>query len=268
MKKKILVILITMTTVFAVCFSLYLFVNKKNSVAIETPNTEVLQEDTVLRDPDAVEHRKIYDDNTCNNPDYRGQIVFESGLIDRPFVQTGNNDFYLRRDYKTYAYSMLGTVFMDYECGLDSQNVILYGHNAFSTFNAGLDENGNPIDHDTLMFTALKHFTDKEFYEQNKYVDLILSDRINKYIVVSSFYANVVTIDGVETLNDDFYYFIPEYDRDYFVYYKQNIKAAEFYDTGVDFSYDDKLLTLQTCVEGNDNLRQVVLCKKLETLFY
>lgn len=266
-KKQKIIILILLIILLCVL----VFKNKKEEPVVEEEiviEEVVVEENTILMDELAVEHRHIYDDNMFGNPDYRGQLVFESGLIDEPFVQFNDNDFYLRRDYKTFKYSVLGTVFMDYECSLDSQNIIIYGHNAFDSYNAGLDENGNKIDNDTLMFTSLKYFTDKSFYEDNKYIDLILGDRICRYEVVSSFYADLMYVDGVQTLNPDLYYYIPEYDLEYFIFYKQNIKDVEFYDTGVDFDYDDKLLTLQTCVDGNDDLRQIVLCKLIETKYY
>lgn len=267
MKKIIIQIICLFAIVAASCFLLFNDGNKQESIK-ENPTNEVIDEVDSTIDKDAELHKQIFADNTFNNPDYKGQIIFESGIINEPFVQANDNSFYLRRDYRTYKYDGLGTIFMDYECNLDSQNVILYGHYVYDIYDSGLDENGNKYDNSKLMFTPLRNFKDKEFYEANKYVDLVLQDSIKRYEVVTSFYCDVMIIDGVETLNPDLMYFIPEFDRDYFMSYKQKIKEVEFYDTGVSFTYDDSLLTLQTCVENHEELRQVVICKLIDTKYY
>ena len=108
--------------------------NVENNVA--NKNETIMSEDSVYK-----QYRELYDNNKAINSDYLGQIVFDSGLINLPFVASKDNNDYLRRDFETKSYSVLGTVFMDYECDLECQNIILYGHNAFSSYDAGTDEN-------------------------------------------------------------------------------------------------------------------------------
>ena len=64
------------------------------------------------------------------------------------------------------------------------------------------------------------------------------------------------------------YYYLPYYGNDYFDTYKEAITREQFYSTGVDYSNKDKFLTLQTCVESDENLRLIVLCKYISSEFY
>ena len=43
---------------------------------------------------------------------------------------------------------------------------------------------------------------------------------------------------------------------------------STFYDTGVSVDYNDKLLTLQTCVENHSELREIVLLKEVSRTSY
>lgn len=235
--------------------------NVENNVA--NKNETIMSEDSVYK-----QYRELYDNNKAINSDYLGQIVFDSGLINLPFVASKDNNDYLRRDFETKSYSVLGTVFMDYECDLECQNIILYGHNAFSSYDAGTDENGNRIDNKTLMFTPLDQFKDEKNYEKNKSVKLILEKEVREYEVAAVYYCKLIEEDDYQVPEEDMYYYLPYYGNDYFETYKEAVLREEFYSTGVDFSNKDKFLTLQTCVEGDDNLRLIVLCKYLSSVGY
>ena len=225
--------------------------------------TETIEVDGAISEED-IKNIEEYDEYSLYSSSFKGLIKFESGLIDLPFVQSLDNDFYLRRDFITNDYSELGSIFMDYECDFDSKNIILYGHYVYSTYEA-YDDDGNKLDNSKLMFTPLSLLVDEDNYEDNKYVSLVLEDEVRTYEVVSVFYCNLVG-EGDDVYPEEYLeYYLSEYDDDYFKEYKNKIKSVEFYDTGVDFSNDDNLLTLQTCVEGNEYAREIVLCKEIST---
>ena len=169
MKKKKLIklfIVIDIVLIIAACVIIFsLNGNKSNDNPVV--NNETQEETIVVEEKNYDEYIELWKNNKAINEDYLGNIRFESGLIDLPFVKSVDNDDYLRRDFETKKYSVLGTVFMDYECDLNSQNIILYGHNAFSSYDAGVDENGKKIDNKTLMFTPLDQFKDEKNYEKN-----------------------------------------------------------------------------------------------------
>lgn len=264
MKKKFNKIIISEIVVLVLlCACCFVLVNKyknkdiDNNVIEEDDNSEIISKEDI-------ENIEEYDEYEIYSSSFKGIIKFDSSLIDLPFVQGVDNDFYLRRDWITNEYSELGSIFMDYECSLDSKNIVLYGHYVYSTYEA-LDDDGNKLDNTKLMFTPLSKLIDESNYEANKYVSLVLEDEVRTYEVVSVFYCSLVK-DGDSYYPDEYLeYYLTEYDDDYFNKYKDKIKSIEFYDTGVDFSNEDNLLTLQTCVEGHDDLRQIVLCKQVSS---
>ena len=254
--KKIIVVVFVLVS-FLLCWFLASFNNKNNSV---DDNNGVEEEETISKEN--IECINEYDEYKIFSSSFKGVIKFESSLVDLPFVQGVDNDFYLRRDWITNEYSELGSIFMDYECSLDSKNIILYGHYVYSSYEV-LDDDGNKLDNSKLMFTPLSKLIDENNYEANKYVSLILEDELRTYEVVSVFYCNLVG-EGEDIYPEEYLeYYLPEYDKDYFDKYKEKIKSIEFYDTGVDFKVDDNLLTLQTCVENDSMKREIVLCKEI-----
>ena len=254
--KKIIVVVFVLVS-FLLCWFLASFNNKNNSV---DDNNGVEEEETISKEN--IECINEYDEYSIYSSSFKGVIKFESSLVDLPFVQGVDNDFYLRRDWITNEYSELGSIFMDYECSLDSKNIILYGHYVYSSYEV-LDDDGNKLDNSKLMFTPLSKLIDENNYEANKYVSLVLEDEVRTYEVVSVFYCNLVG-EGEDIYPEEYLeYYLPEYDKDYFDKYKEKIKSIEFYDTGVDFNVDDNLLTLQTCVENNSMKREIVLCKEI-----
>lgn len=259
MKKKFNKIIISELVVLVLlCICCFVLVNKyiKNGSANNaTEDAEIISKEDI----ECIERYDVYAEfGSC----FKGVIKFESGLIDMPVVQGIDNDFYLRRNWYTNEYSELGSIFMDYECSLDSKNIIIYGHYVYSSYEA-LDDDGNKLDNSKLMFTPLSKLIDESNYEANKYVSLVLENEVRTYEVVSVFYCNLVG-EGEDVYPEEYLeYYLTEYSDEYFDKYKEKIKSIEFYDTGVDFSNNDNLLTLQTCVENNELKREIVLCKEV-----
>ena len=50
--------------------------------------------------------------------------------------------------------------------------------------------------------------------------------------------------------------------------YIQAAKAVQYYDTGKTVVYGKRLLTLQTCVEFEPDIREIVLCQEVETVTF
>ena len=267
LKKKPLIITICVLLCLVLGASIFLIVSNSGTSLSEDkydPAAELAEIEALISEEDR-KYIEDYDTNKEISSSFVGTVKFESGLIDLPFVQGPDNDYFLREDWKTSLYSTLGSIFMDYECTLDSENIILYGHNAFSYYDAGTDDEGNKLVNDELMFTPLKFLVDEDNYEENKTVYLILENEVREYEIVSVYYCplegegdNVYPEEGLA-------YYSPEYDDEYFENYKKKIKEIEFYDTDVDFTNEDKFLTLQTCIEGNDMAREIVLCKQVST---
>lgn len=267
-RKTLLLIIVSLLFIISISSVFLYFSKDKKEEIIPEEIIEVIQEDTIEEEISEEEfnYKEIYQENAAYSNYYKGNIIFKSGIINEPFVQYSNNEYFLRRDFRTNKYSIMGTVFMDFECNLDSQNITLYGHNAFSSYDAGLDEDGNKIDNDTLGFTSLKYLDKKEFYEENNTVYLILENEIRTYKIVAAYNVPLGT-----DMNSEYYlcppyealYYLADFSDDYFETYKDKILELEYFSTGYTYSNSDRYLTLQTCIEGNDFAREIVLCKEI-----
>lgn len=179
--------------------------------------------------------------NRSINDDYMGDIVFVSGLLNEKFVQAVDNEKYLNLSWDLVE-SSHGAVFMDYRNTMDDQNIILYGHYVYK------DE--------SLIFGPLHNLIKQENYEENKLIYLNLQNEQKVYEITNVFYY--------EMDNPTLEYFHTNYDEEYFNLYFENVKKHSFYDTGVEIDYGDQFLTLQTCVRNRDDLRLIVIAKRIE----
>ena len=275
-----LTLLVLLTAIF-LAFSG--FFRKSEPAANETVIEELKSN---LMDP---ELRSMWLNNRQISEDYVGQIVFDSGLIDLPFVQAkdvyktdgylysfydeeGNlvedpgshtgNDVYIWTDWKTGEYGLNGdggSVFMDYRNYLKDQNIILYGHH----FARDYDPSGSK------QFTPLDVLLTEENYEENKYLKLILDNEIRSYVVTNVFTINID--DEYESqiirtdMNEDFSgNREPRFFREFIEY----MKKISRYDTGESLSDGDRILTLITCLEHQPQFRQIVVCKEIENVIY
>lgn len=200
-------------------------------------------------------YQKIFTDNQAVNPDYKGNVFFESNLINQPFVQALDNSYYLRRNWQTLEYDEAGANFMDYECTVDSSNIIIYGHYAYPSFDPSRK----------LRFTPLVRLVQQENYEANKTVYLLLENEIREYVICSVYYADLVESDGVYYTQVEEQYNLSSFSQEYFNTYHDRVRSKQLYETGEDFSWEDRLLTLQTCVENRPDQREIVVCRQVNT---
>ena len=73
-------------------------------------------------------------------------------------------------------------------------------------------------------------------------------------------YVQLIKIGNDYYTEDDFQYYLSDYSEVYFDSYHDKVKRLKQYDTGVNFTYDDKLLTLQTCTRNRADMREIVIC--------
>ena len=218
------------------------------TIAYSSKNTDkskIISDDNSLIKDDEKEDddlKNIYNENKSINPDYVGQIYFESKLIDLPFVQGSYNDKYMRTDWVTGSYDVGGSIFLEATNDiLNDQNTIIYGHN----FDISLDPSS------TKMFSPLRALMDKNNYENNKIIYLYLGDRIRKYEIVYIYKVKVVQDGEIQYLaNDEPFYDTKNFNEIEFADYIKKVKEREYYDTGKTILYSDKMLTLQTCIDG------------------
>ena len=224
---------------------------------------------------------KKFQENEAVNPDYIGTLRFESGLIDQPVVQGATNDTYLRTDWKTGDYALGGTCFLDYRIHYkkdgdtpEDHNTVIYGHYMYPEYDPERNQ----------MFTPLHVLRDKDNYEENKYIALLLEDEVRRYQVASVYLCSLEYDEAYKDYvytKDEQQYYLENFTPEYLEAYKDAINVsvndpsldidhegtgydAEF--TGIDFDVDDSILTLQTCVLNRPDLRLIVVAKEIDRL--
>lgn len=126
-----------------------------------------------------------------------GWISIPGTGIDYPVMHTPDEpERYLHRNFSG-EYSDYGTPFLDARCTVDAEhlpysgNLILYGHNMF----------------DGSMFTPLLNYTDRDYLESHKGIQLEVGEEVRRYEVFAAFqtsakepeiykYVNVSGIQG------------------------------------------------------------------------
>ena len=230
-------------------------------------NEQPVQSETATAEVEIDEEEKaivesLWAENSAINSDYVGTITFESNLINLPFVQGKDNNTYYRTNWETMEYDEEGSIFMDSSNSLSDQNIILIGHYVYASYEAS----------GTHMFTPLAKLIEEENYEANKYVKLYLENEVRRYEIAYVYYCQLIEEDlngeSFFYTEDGFEFYYPNYTEEQFNTYLSTVKANSFYDTGVDISYSDKLLTLQTCVENHEDLREIVVLKEIDRTSY
>lgn len=178
------------------------------------------------------------------NSDVIGWLTIDGTNINYPIMQNGN--YYLHNNiYKNY--SSHGTPYLAEYCNLrTSNNLIIYGHHM----------------NDNSMFSQLEHYKNYNFYQKHKYIKFYtLEDRHtieNTYEIVIAFKTVVYSDNGFK-----YYNYINFEDEQEFNDFANNCRKLEFYNTGVNINYGDKLLTLSTCEYSQKNGRMVLVAKKI-----
>ncbi len=262
--RKILIPIIVAAIVICLVL-IFVMLNSRNSGSTVDTDPSVF---TVNSSIDFAAYQEIWQENYAINSDYVGEIVFESGIISLPVVQyidESNLDQgyyqYLRYDWETGEYDEEGSIFIDPYTYLDSSmNVVIYGHYVYESYDSSK----------THKFTPLELLLDEENYEENSIFYLILEDEVRVYQIAHVYYAQLYSSDGssYNLLEEGMYYMKAEWTQEELEYYLEKVSAIEQYDTGVEIEYGDNFVTLQTCVENRDDLREIVIAKQIGSFSY
>ena len=247
MNKKYIIILLLLIVILAISsfFIIKEFAeNKKETDIYDELQEIVLEENTDIDTTNVdteIERSKGESSNKYNleniakiNSDVVGWIKIENTNIDYPVMQNG--DYYLHRNiYKNY--SSHGTPYLAEYCNIQySDNLIIYGHHM----------------NDNSMFAQLDNYKKYNFYKNHKYIKFYsyYNGKTIETVVYSDKgfkYYNFTNFSDVQELND----------------FIENCRKLEFYNTGIDINYGDKLITLSTCEYSQKNGRIVVVAKQI-----
>lgn len=171
------------------------------------------------------------------NDSTRGWIQVNGTNINYPFVQGGDNSFYLTHSFNG-SRNGAGWVFMDYRNNIGDldRNTILYAH----------------ARRDKSLFGSLKNILSSGWLEnKDNYIIKLSTERENTMWQVFSVYK-------IPTTND---YIRVNFSSDKeFLEFTNMLKSRSVYDFATEVTEEDKIITLSTCY---GNTEKVVLHAKL-----
>ena len=171
------------------------------------------------------------------NSDCIGWLSIENTAVDYPVMHTPDwPQKYLRRNFYQ-QYSDSGVPFLDYRCTLDSDNLIIYGHNM---------RNGT-------MFSALKDYLNDGHPASHPTILLETEDGAHEFKIFA-----VVSVDKLDT----WYSFIDAESEDAFNEAVQRIIQNAYYTNGDAPEYGDRLLTLSTCYGSTRSSRLIIIARE------
>ena len=176
--------------------------------------------------------------------DAKAWLKVPGTTIDYPIFQGKDNTAYYRDD-RNGDTQLWGETFLDYRNNVSKvkdkmTNTIIYGHNT---------ETDN-------RFTPLLNYKREEFYQKHKYIELATKDGLYRYEIFT-----VYSVDATK-----FYYIDTEFESqtEYDNFISSLVKKSR-YDTGVEVTAADSILTLSTCDYSIKNGRFVVQAKLIKT---
>lgn len=254
MKKKIILIILIIIFIALVSYLGYLIyqnirdkkLNADLQKDIEFANNIVVEEEIPLSEAEQQVVDKV-NELQNENQDVKGWIQINDTKINYPLLQASeDNEYYLKRNYKKEN-SSHGSIFLDMSSDLNNKNsnLIIYGHNM----------------KDGEMFQNLMYYTNKDFYDNHKIVNIYTNKEARKYEIVTVFKSRVFYQDEQNVFR--YYYSFDLDTEEKYNDYINNCKKIQLYDTGVNASFGEQLITLIVCEYSQTNGRFIVVAKRI-----
>ena len=171
------------------------------------------------------------------NSDCIGWISIANTAVDYPVMHTPDwSQKYLRMNFYQ-QYSDSGVPFLDYRCTLNSNNLIIFGHNM---------RNGT-------MFSALKDYLNEGHLASHPTILLETEDGTHEFTIFA-----IACVDKL----DSWYSFINAESEDAFNEAVQRIIQIAYYTNGDAPQYGDRLMTLSTCYGSTRSSRLIIIAKE------
>lgn len=203
----------------------------------DNKNTEIIKQEEIDQDNPYWDYIKMnmidvdYDKLKQENLDYVGWIQVNGTNVNYPFVQTIDNEYYLKHSFNKSS-NKAGWLFLDYRNNsqeLDKHSII-YGHGRV----------------DEAMFGSLKNILNDGWIDnKDNYVIKLSTKNENTLWQIFSVYHIDTTSDYLQTTFMD--------DTEFINFSKMLIdRSANDFKTKV--NKDDKILTLSTCYNKKEKL--------------
>lgn len=207
-----------------------------NEVHINYTKEEEKKELIVLE-----KYKKLF----SQNKSLIGWIKIDDTNIDYPVMQTVNNEYYLDHNYNQ-QYDKNGSIFLDKDCDITNPgtNMIIYGHHMKSG----------------KMFGNLKLYSNKSYYDEHPIIQFDTIYEEGRYQIMYVFRSRIYNEDEIVF---KYYQFFDVATPEEFDSNMREMAKLSLYDTGVTATYGDKLITLSTCDNSEQDGRFVVVAKKI-----
>lgn len=266
--------------------------------AVEETEPEVKEPEEIASEDQLPEVLPKYDKLLEVNPYVAGWLTLSGTGIDDPVVYTpGSQNYFLHRDIDGTPLEK-GTFFIAVDWEKGYYNTLIYGHNmkdgsGFGALSKYADESFG-LAHPVIRFDTLYEENEYEllaaFYSQideeeleteddREDRDKMIADKSIAKIEAQgkSITEEELTVKDLDLTRDfggvdiyrqekdedngrfRYYYYTDLADRRDYEYYVSNVKDRALYDTGVNASWGDELLTLSTCSYHVRNGRFIVV---------
>jgi len=201
-----------------------------------TPQPTVEPSPEPTPEPDDNGHHIDFEALLDRNPDVIAWLNIPGTQIDYPVVFSRDNSDYLRRDFDRKN-DMAGTLFTDMINRIDffDRLTVIYGHNM----------------RDGTMFADLHNFADREFFEKNREIKLYTIEGMRIYEIIAAYKRD----------DNNILYQTDYFDDSVWEAYINEIFSNEDTNANLflrDIGENDQILTLSTCVRGEDESRFLV----------
>ena len=191
-----------------------------------SPQEQLNTNDRLKLKEQVQELNQSYDDSI-------GWIYIPDTNINYPIMQSEDNEYYLHRSYDgSYLYS--GSIYLDWRCKSDFSGDVnmLYGHNM---------QNGS-------MFADVTKFIDSNYFDSHDYGWLTTENAVYKIDFFSV--SQPENYDSFYDVNADVNSWL------------DNLRSESFIWRNLEFSNEDKFISLSTCT-GSEGSSRTVLTGKL-----
>ena len=205
-------------------------------IASMTPdNTDIPEESPAENEPaPARDLSELF----AMNDNFVGWLCIPGTDINYPVMHTPDDpERYLRRNFHG-EYSESGVPFLDFRCSLDSDNLIIYGHNMM---------NGT-------MFAALQGYVQEDFCMAHPVVEFQTTDGCAEYRVFAAAWVKS---------SDDWYKAVNLSSVEDFNSAVEKIIGKALFQVGSSPGFGTQILTLSTCYDSANNGRLLVLAAKI-----
>jgi sortase B len=182
------------------------------------------------------------------NSDFKAWITIDNTNVDYPVYQTGDDEFYLSHN-NLKEESVYGALFLSYTDSvieaMNDRNISIYGHSM----------------NDGSMFATVMKYKSLNFYKQNPTIRLYTVEGNYEYKIFSVMLINANPLDDkgyVFDITRDSFYYQNEFDS-----WINEAYSRSYFNTGVEVTTDDSILTLVTCTNEIKDGRFVVMARRV-----